>query len=281
MTKRMIGTAFLLSACLSEAEPLSRLSLNPATGMTRADLYHVETVRDPKAVLVLAPGCNGDGVELVSDSVWQAFAKKQHLGLVGLSFASEPKDLQNGTGYYYAAKGSGSILRDGITRLFGRDLPILLYGFSGGAQFTSRFVEWNPECVVAWCAYSAGWWDNPQASNVMPPGIVACGEGDQRLGASLVYFKQGRAVGKPWLWIGIPKTGHSPDASVESFMREYFVAILDSQGADSSTRAGLWVDIDRRSAAQAYIVRQYPSVTGWLPDAGLLDTWRSLNEPRP
>ena len=169
------------------------------------------------------------------------------------------------------------LLIEGINKLFGRELPILLYGFSGGAHFTARFVEWKPERVIAWCAYSAGWWDEPVPSSIMPPGIVACGESDERLGASLIYFKQGRATGKPWLWIGVPNNGHSPDRRIESFVRDYFVAILENSEKPDPMRTGLWVDVDKRSAAEMYVIRQYPSITGWLPDAKLLDIWQSLN----
>lgn len=302
MQTQWIGLMFLLSACLARATEPVRLSLGPAAGMTRTDLYHVKTVRNPKAVLILCPGCNGSGEGLVADPVWQAFAKKQDLGLAGLSFASEMNDIHNGNGYYYASNGSGKLLLDGINKLFGRDLPVLLYGFSGGAHFTSRFVEWKPERVISWCAYSAGWWDEPKAAapppklssgkastcadfyakpavgqQADPPGIVACGEDDERLGASLIYFKQGRAVGKPWLWIGIPDNGHYPDKRVEAFVRDYFEAIIEDRQKPDRTKNGLWIDIDERNAVDADIVRQYPSITGWLPDAKLLDVWRSLN----
>jgi len=275
----LIGLVFFLLACLSQAEVPVRLSLEPALGMARADLYHVKTVRNPKAVLVLCPGCNGNGEGLVNNPTWQEFAKKQNLVLVGISFASEMEDIHNGKGYYYASNGSGKILLDGIKKVFGHDLPILIYGFSGGAHFTSRFVEWKPERVLAWCAYSAGWWDEPKSSVIMPPGIIACGENDERLGASLIYFKQGRAVGKPWLWIGIPDNGHSPDKRVESFIRDYFEVILKNNDRLDPVKTGLWVDIDKRDPAEVNIIRQYPSITGWLPDSGLLDIWRSLNEP--
>ena len=279
MKAQWLGLAFLFLACLSQAEVAVWLPLEPALGMTRADLYHVITVRNPKAVLVLCPGCNGNGEGLVNNPTWQEFAKKQNLVLVGLSFASEMEDIHNGKGYYYVSNGSGKILLDGIKKVFGHDLPILIYGFSGGAHFTSRFVEWKPERVLAWCAYSAGWWDEPKPSVIMPPGIIACGENDERLGASLIYFKQGRAVGKPWLWIGIPDNGHSPDKRVESFIRDYFEVILKNNDRLDPVKTGLWVDIDKRDPAEVNIIRQYPSITGWLPDSGLLDIWRSLNEP--
>ena len=276
MHVQWICLAFLFMGCISWAEESTLFSLKPIPGMERADLYYVKTVPTPKAVLVLSPGCNGNGKELVENPIWQSFAKQQNLVLIGLSFASAAKDLHNGTGYYYVENGSGKLLLDGINKLFNSDLPILLYGFSGGAHFTSRFVEWKPERVISWCAYSAGWWDEPKKSDIMPPGIVACGENDERLGASLIYFKQGRAVGKPWLWIGIPYNGHSQNEKVDLFIREYFAAILKNGEKSEPIRTGLWVDIDKRNIAEAH-VQQYPTVTAWLPDVKLLDMWSSLN----
>ena len=268
---------FFLLICSARGETPARVSFEPCLGMTRADLYHVKGVQNPWAVLVLCPGCNGNGEGLVSEPAWREFAREHNLGLVGLSFASEINDLRNGKGYYYAGRGSGKILLDGINQLFKSDLPILIYGFSGGAQFASRFVEWKPKRVAAWCAYSAGWWDEPLPSNIMPPGIVACGEDDGRLGASLVYFKQGRAIGKPWLWIGIPNNGHSPDKRVESFVRDYFAAIMKNNEISRAFHSGLWVDIDLHVAVEAEMPDRHPSITGWLPDAGLFNTWQSLN----
>ena len=279
MQTRWIGLVFFLLVCITQAEEPARFSFKPIPGMVRADLYYVKTVRNPKAILVLCPGCNGNGEWLVNNPSWQEFAKKQDLGLLGLSFASEMNDIHNGNGYYYASNGSGKILLDGIKKVFGHDLPVLIYGFSGGAHFTSRFAEWKPERVIAWCAYSAGWWDEPKISDVMPPGIIACGESDERLGASLICFKQGRAAGKPWLWIGISDNGHSPDKRVELFVRDYFEAILKNNDRLDPAKTGLWVDIDKRNPAEVNILRQYPSITGWLPDAKLLNIWQSLNEP--
>jgi pimeloyl-ACP methyl ester carboxylesterase len=191
----------LMAGSLS-AKGVEVIHLAPSSNMDRADLYYEilqQNTSLPKAVLILSPGCNGNGESLVRSPSWKEFARRNHLALVGLSFASPEKAIHDGTGYYYASKGSGDKFLEGIRKIYGKDLPLLLYGFSGGAHFTSRFEEWAPSRVIAWCADSAGWWDVPQPSGVSPPGIVACGENDPRYGASLSYFKQGRAAGKPWL----------------------------------------------------------------------------------
>lgn len=274
-----IGAVFLIlwglsALMLRSPDNIEKLSLTPTATMQRADLYIWKEVRSPKAVLVLCPGHNGNGEGLIRQKVWQEFAQKHQLGLVGLSFASSGKPRENNKGYYYASQGSGELLLSGLRRVYGCDLPILLYGFSGGAHFTSRFEEWKPDRVLSWCAYSAGWWDEPKAASNSPPGMVVCGDEDGRLGASLIYFKQGRAVDKPWLWVSVPKTGHSPLPSVESFIRDYFHEILEGKNM-----LGLWVDIDRKTEVQPDDVKSLLSVTAWLPNENLFSEWKAVHEP--
>jgi len=259
---------------LMAAEKTETLRLEPGPNMTRAELHHVATVPNPNAVLVLCPGCNGSGEDLIRSPKWIAFAKQNRLGLVGLSFASPMPAIENGTGYYYASKGSGAKLLEGIRKIYGRDLPLLLYGFSGGAHFTSRFEEWNPVRVLSWCAYSAGWWDEPQQNPGSPPGIVACGDEDPRYGATLIYFKQGRAAGKPWQWVSLAKIGHQGSPELDEFVRDYFSAILSQ-----SKTTSLWTDIDREEKVSGSEQAGQPSLTGWLPSESLFAEWRKLNAP--
>ena len=160
-------------------------------------------------------------------------------------------------------------------------MPLILYGFSGGAQFASRFEEWMPEKVIAWCAYSAGWWDLPSRNAVAapsgflrPPGIVACGEDDPRYGASMIYFKQGRAVGKPWLWISLAHTGHSASSVLDDFVAKYFAAVLSWHDQKS-----LWVDIDLKKVISSEEAANVPSQTGWLPSDALLEAWSKIHDP--
>jgi len=256
------------------AEKIETLRLEPAPNMTRAELHHVATVSNPKAVLVLCPGCNGSGEDLIRSPQWIAFAKEHRLGLVGLSFASPTPAIEDGTGYYYASKGSGEKLLEGIQKIYAKDLPLLLYGFSGGAHFTSRFEEWRPDKVISWCAYSAGWWDEPRVSPISPPGIVACGDEDPRYGASLIYFKQGRAAGKPWLWVSLPSTGHSGSKKLDQFVRDYFSSILKP-----SLGTAVYLDIDREFLTPELDAQAVPSLSAWLPACNLLEEWRAIHEP--
>ena len=144
------------------AADMEMLHLEPAANMERADLCYETPLANPRAVLILCPGSNGNAEKSIRSSAWQAFAHSNNVGLVGLSFASSLEHIHDGTGYYYASKGSGDKLLEGIHKIYGKDLPLLLYGFSGGAHFTSRLEEWKPDRVLIWCAYSAEWWDMPR-----------------------------------------------------------------------------------------------------------------------
>lgn len=266
----------LVTPSFVQATEIEKISLPLIPDLKRADIYVLKLTDRPVGILILCPGVNGNGKDWIENPVWQKFALDHHLDLIGLSFASDDSLLTNNRGYYYARQGSGQLLLDGIRQAYSQDLPLLLYGFSGGAHFTSGFAEWEPERVIAWCAYSAEWWDKPVSNDRCPPGLVACGEDDERLGASLIYFKQGRAVGKPWLWLCAPKTGHSIYPPAEEFIRNYFSATLKNSGEVTS---GEWVDIDKKSKADQNLLESQPSVTGWLPDSELLSQWQEIHQP--
>lgn len=270
----LLGTAVAVGVAASGmgSEAL-RLQLEPPPGLNRAEIYWIKTDRSPRAVLVLCPGANGNGKSMIDGAEWQRFAGENDLGLLAISFASPVSLLKNGKGYYIASSGSGQVLLDGVREAYGRDLPLLLYGFSGGAHFTSRFVEWKPGTVLGWCAYSAAWWDEPRRDAVAPPGIVACGEYDgPRYGASIVYFKQGRAAGKPWLWVSLAKTAHARSEPLDAFVREYFHALL-------AENTGLWVDVDRETEIIPSEAAKVPALSGWLPAENLLKQWQQVHEP--
>ena len=111
-----------------------------------------------KGVLVLVPGCNGDGRTFLDDKGWVRFAEKNRLALVGVTFSSPLKILKARRGYYEASRGSGRVLLSLLEEAGFAGAPLFMFGFSGGAHFVSSFVEEYPERVLAWCAHSAAWW---------------------------------------------------------------------------------------------------------------------------
>ncbi len=272
MLKKYLGL-LLCIICSSACAEIETLSMKPAADITLADVCYFKAAESPKAVLVLCPGANGNGLGLIRQKAWQDFANRENLGLMGIHFESPIDLLCQCQGYYQASKGSGEILLESIRKIYGRDLPILLYGFSGGAHFTTRFIAWKPESILGWCAQGAGVLDEPVPAKRNPPGIMACGADDSRLGGALVFFKQGRAAKKPWLWIEIPKTGHATSANLEVFVRSYFASLLHP-----SLKASIWVDIDLMKEISEDEANQTPSLSGWLPDRNLFNSWQQFHE---
>lgn len=270
--RRFAATVFalLLAAAAGFGFETSNLSFPPPSGMTRADVWFANTAKDPKAVLVLCPGMNGNGKPLVEDPKWQNFAAGNRLALAGLSFASPPSQLYANTGYTFPEQGSGEILLAAVRERFGRDLPLLIYGFSSGAYFTESFVNWRPDSVVAWCAHATGRFEDcPKA---WPPGIVSCGESDgTRLGAALTHFKKGRAAGSRLLWTEVGGCGHQWPEKLDSFVRDYFFSLLNPAGS------GIWIDVETGEVLAENAAAKQPTMSGWLPAKELLQKWTSIN----
>jgi hypothetical protein len=231
--------------------------------MTRAELKHDAIPPQCAGVLVLCPGFNQDGEYLIRERGWREFAQKHRLLLVALSFASKESDLSPSIqrGYYYTEKGSGKLLLDGLKKITGKELPISIYGFSGGAHFTHRFVYKNPTKVKVWCAYSFGWYNNaPRASALHPPGIFVCGTQDERLASTRDAFLSARRAQWRVSWLGVPNSGHSVVAGAANQVRQFFDDVFSMKPAD----AGTWEDIPKTNGfekvtAKSWVPKKQPA----------------------
>ena len=97
-----------------------------------------------KGVLILVPGCNGDGRNFLSEKRWVEFATRNRLALVGVSFKSPTDLLKDRKGYYDVSRGSGRALLSLLEKAGLTGRPLLMFGFSGGAHCVSSFVEEYP-----------------------------------------------------------------------------------------------------------------------------------------
>lgn len=227
---------------------------------------------DDKAVLVLVPGCNGDGRVFLTESKWIDFARKNHVGIIGVSFYSPENILKEKRGYYDASRGAGHALISLLGKAGMSGRPLLMFGFSGGAHFVSSFVEWHPKDVLTWCAHSAAWWNSIRQQNeAMPPGIVACGGEDIRLGASLSYFKEGRAKGRTLSWVEIPNVGHSRNVGFEGLVREYFKDMLSRE----KNSPPIWIDLGSGEVIRGKS-HSPASNRSWMPSRKVYETWHEL-----
>ncbi len=234
------------------------------------------------AILVLAPGMNTDGTFFLKESPWTDFAKRNNLGVIALNYSSSEEDLyQNRKGYYYPEQGSGQALLDEIKRVYGKDLPIILYGFSGGAQFVSRFVDWAPYRIIAWCAYSAQFWDYPKDGSKVTKarGIVACGDKDGfRWQPSFGFYYQGRKNKRPWIWVNISNTGHNRSAKFEKFVRQFFDEELAIWRGDKKSTEDVYSDISN-SDNELLLLSEQPELQCPFRTKELLESWKKIQAP--
>lgn len=235
-----------------------------------------------RAVIVLAPGMNTDGAFFLKESPWMDFARRNNLGVIALNYSSSAEDLlENRKGYFYPEQGSGQALLDEIKRLYGKDLPIIIYGFSGGAQFVSRFVDWCPDRIIAWCAYSAQFWDYPKSGSKVTQarGIVACGDQDgMRWQPSFAFYYQGRKNNRPWIWVNISNTGHNRSAKFEKFVRQFFDEELAIWRGDKKPGEDVYSDISN-SDNELLLLSEQQELQCPFRSKELLESWKKIQAP--
>jgi len=278
-----------LTLSLPDSAGIVKLTFPPTPAIERADLYfrsphstQTESIT-PKAILILAPGRNGNGRDLIVKEEWTRFADAHQLILCGLCFSS-PKDRIEDS-YSNAHSSSGALLLSGIDRYLGasqpQNLPLLLYGFSAGARFTASFVDAHPDRVLTWCGYAVGRWEDLRSTDAaFPPGLVACGEWDAGCyHASLVHFQKGRKLGQPWMWLSLAEIGHqwSPDLNV--FVRRFFAGMLDEPTRKQWISSAGYFDIDTRKPVSEAELKEWPIFATWLPDGELREQWMKVHHP--
>lgn len=237
------------------------------------------------AVLVLAPGINAEGNFFLEEQCWTDFAKKNNLGMIALSYKTLVNETDSGQNewYYYPNSGSGQALLDSIRKVYGKDLPIILYGFSGGAQFVSRFVDWCPDRIIAWCAYSAQFWDYPQDGRKLTKarGIVACGDQDGlRWQPSFSFYYKGRMENRPWIWVSVPNTGHVRNPKLEEFVRSFFIEELEIWHNRINPQDDILADISTKNIIYGTRARNSNiALKCQFRNFKLLEQWKEIQRP--
>ena len=203
---------------------------SPPPGMTHAGLYLSHEIRHPAGILVLCDGVNSIGGGLIRQEEWRAFARKHRLVLAEVAFASADGFHDPASNcYYYAKNGSGDALLRLLDERFPARPPLLLFGFSGGGHFASRFQEWRPDRVKAWAVSGVNWWDapSPESPESYPPGIILIGEHEGNLVQSIRAFRNRNALGRRVLWCGLKDFEHAMPYHALPLVREFFATLLD------------------------------------------------------
>jgi dienelactone hydrolase len=254
-------------------------------------------VASVQAIAVLVPGSNGDGRGQVDDPVWQTFAVRHKLALIGVRLTDKPHDQGFIEEYVNVSQGSGQALLDAIAALAARanhpeltTAPFLLWGMSAGGEFNYEFVAWKPERIVAFVVNKGNIYYTalaPKAARSVP-GILFTGGKDLEFRTNTItgLFAVNRRAGALWALAEEPSAGHivgrSRDVALVLF-EDVLALRLDGGSPLKSLneKSGFIGDFKAKTfhALGEDKVPNYP--TAWLPTARVAERWQWLVTEKP
>ena len=277
---------------LEEAAP-------PGTNYDKAEfrLWYPKNVASLRAIVVLVPGSNGDGRAQVEDTVWQAFATKHRLALVGCRFTDKQHDQSFIEQYVNVSQGSGQALLDAIGRFASRaqhpelaTAPFLMWGMSAGGQFNYEFTAWKPERVAAFVVNKGGIYYSALVSRAARevPGILFVGGKDLEFRTNTIVglFAVNRRGGALWALAEEPSAAHivgrSRDVALAFYEDVLPLRLGGSNGPlkPMASMSGFIGDLKAKTFQPASDVA--PSVpTAWLPTERVAKAWQAMVTEKP
>ena len=303
-----LAAAFALAAIVFAAHPAAAQApagtvfeetVAPGRNYDKAEfkLWLPADVASIQAIALLVPGSNGDGRGQVDDPVWQAFAVRHKLALIGVRLTDKPHDQGFIEEYVNVSQGSGQALLDAISAFAARathpeltTAPLLLWGMSAGGEFNYEFVAWKPERVVAFVVNKGNIYYTalaPQAARAVP-GILFTGGKDLEFRTNTItgLFAVNRRAGALWALAEEPSAGHivgrSRDLALVLF--EDALALRLDHGPvlkPLNEKSGFVGDLKAKTFQPLgeNTVPNYP--TAWLPTARVAERWQWLVTEKP
>ncbi len=280
--RRFLAFAAVVSATMSlvAAPPVRgavRLNLSSAPGLSAATLDYLPTSAgggNLRGIVVFVPGRSGQGAGLLAERAWSTFARDNGLILAEFAFAPDPEAESHGTNYCDTAMGSGTIALEGLKKLGAGRVPVFMYGFSDGANFTASFAENFAKSLKGWCAASCEGEIKAVAPDYVkidrPCGLMFCGSEDPVLDAESAFYESGRSATRLWTWAVQDGHAHSRSPELEEFVRKYFLSLLRT-GVD-----GVWVDLMTGEKSESDDEKADRSQQTWLPSEQLIEPWKKL-----
>lgn len=165
--------------------------------------------------LVLFGGRNNSPKDEITNRLgWADWSDRNGVFLIAPDFDDDE--------YWKPQDWSGTAFEAALEKLKGKynicTDKLLFYGYSEGSQASCLFPNWNPNTCRAWVSHACGVFWKPEGDMPeMPPGLVTCGDADQKryvLGREFV--KACRQMGVPVLWKTLHNHGHDvPEASLK------------------------------------------------------------------
>ena len=197
--------------------------------------YH--PTKKPRAILVLLPGSNGDGRDLVEARDFKAFADHENVSLLGCFYQDvDPSSIE---GYTEVKKGSGQALLEEIELESRRvkvsilNAPLLLWGYSAGGQFSYEMACYVPGRVIGFIVNKGGYYYTalaPEDTREIPS-IWYYGKYDEQFriaGITGIFAMNQRAGAKNWELVADPTT-HDIGSSIWRSLDFYRKILADRE----------------------------------------------------
>ncbi len=260
-------------------------------------LWMPPDIKALQGTIILMPGSNGDGRELIDEKLWQKLARKYGFALLGCYFTDHDHENMMIENYVNAKEGSGQALIDVLIKLSEKTnhnelatAPLLLWGHSAGGEFNYEFLCWKPGRVLAFVVNKGGFYYSAlapmEARNV--PGLFFTGEKDLEARSNIVkgIFSMNRRAGALWAFAEEPGAGHEPGQTLKLacvFFDEVIPLrlnkLLQNTATDGYMRTiaadsgclGDYYEKKVVSSAESRI-KNYPC--SWLPSLKFAEAWQ-------
>jgi poly(3-hydroxybutyrate) depolymerase len=259
-------------------------------------LWYPDSAASLAAAVILVPGSNGDGRSSVDDPVWQAFATKHSLALVGCHFTDKPHEQNFIEEYANVSQGSGQALLDTMavfaTRSKHAELssaPFLLWGMSAGGQFNYEFAAWKAERVIAFVVNKGGIYYTalaPRAARAVPGMLFIGGKDlDSRIDIIRGLFALNRRGGALWTIAEEPGVAHMVGRSRDVgiiFFEDVMSLRLGKNGLQAlNETTGFLADPKLKSFRPVTEGKAPPYPVGWLPTERVARAWLAMETEKP
>jgi hypothetical protein len=255
---------------------------------------HINRIR---GVIVLMPGSNGDGRDMVYDKAWQNLAIHYNFALLGCFYKDRPHNNMDIEEYVDVKGGSGQALIDilkGFSMRSGHPeleyAPLALWGTSAGGEFNYEFVCWKPERIIAFTVNKGGIYYSSLAPRAAweVPGIFFTGEKDSPFRNNIIkgIFSINRRFGAKWIFAEEPGAAHEFKKS-EQFSRFYFNQIIPLRLPVDTVKAYLHLTrieaegyIGTLASRQVFRVSEYKQseITSWFPNIQIAEAWLNFSK---
>ena len=259
-------------------------------------LWIGEPAKPVRGVLVMVPGSNGDGRNLVMDTAWQNLARKHELALLGCYFTDRKHENMAIDLYADVKKGSGDALEI-VLKKFSvtgnhpeiANAPLALWGMSAGGQFNYEFACWKPERIIAFVVNKGGIYYSSLAPAAAweVPGIFFTGQLDMPFRNNIIIgiFSINRRFGAKWILAEEPGTAHEFTQSA-IFARKYFDKIIPLRLPDPSEPGSMelkklpssgFIGIRETGEIKPYPgTGPIPQISSWFPDEEMAAAWGNI-----